>query len=310
MAVPVWAAKLGTAAVKGLLGDEGSKKLFKAIMFIVLGIIAIFFALIVSIPTVLLHFPLIGDNYLAKFYKVISNYNPDGIKISWEEVTAVYGALHNQDYSGVSSGDIKDFAKNWLEEHTEDIKDQYGNVIGTRHWYTLRSMDEVMDILNLNSEQKELAKRLLEGLKEGGMKPPSGWRAEPSVGWSWPLPGYDSWNDISSPYGFRIDPIKQEPSLHYGVDIAAPEGTGVIAARAGTVKEIGNDNVYGLYVVIEGGFYTIKYAHLSKISVSEGTQVEAGDVIGRSGNTGRSTGPHLHFEIKCAGRHMNPLNFY
>lgn len=116
------------------------------------------------------------------------------------------------------------------------------------------------------------------------------------------------WGRITSRFGPRIHPIFGTPDFHTGVDFAVPEGTPVHAAASGVVSFAGERGGYGLLVVVEhrGGFSTY-YGHLSKILVEVGQYVEQGQVIALSGNTGLSTGPHLHFEIRRQGRPIDPL---
>ena len=119
----------------------------------------------------------------------------------------------------------------------------------------------------------------------------------------WPLPVAGT---ITSPQGYRTDPITGETSYHSGTDIAVPEGTPILAAADGTVT-IANaldswGGSYGYYVKLDhGGGLTTLYAHCSSICVTAGQQVKAGEVIAYVGQTGRATGPHLHFEISNAG---------
>jgi len=111
----------------------------------------------------------------------------------------------------------------------------------------------------------------------------------------------------SSGFGMRTDPINHTHSGHFGLDIAAREGTPVVAAMAGTVERAGAAGTYGNLVVLRhaDGSET-RYAHLSAIAVHRGDQVSAGAPIGAVGTTGRSTGPHLHFEVRRDGRPMDP----
>jgi murein DD-endopeptidase MepM/ murein hydrolase activator NlpD len=119
----------------------------------------------------------------------------------------------------------------------------------------------------------------------------------------WPLTGR-----ITSVFGPRIHPIYGTPDFHTGVDIAVPEGTEVHAAAPGVVTWAGRRGGYGLLVVIDhGDGYSSYYGHLSRILVHEGQFVEVGQVIALSGNTGLSTGPHLHFEVRRLGEPVNPL---
>ena len=117
----------------------------------------------------------------------------------------------------------------------------------------------------------------------------------------WPLPVAGT---ITSPQGYRTDPITGETSYHSGTDIAVPEGTPILAAADGTVT-VANaldswGGSYGYYVKLDhGGGLTTLYAHCSSICVTAGQQVEAGEVIAYVGQTGRATGPHLHFEVRA-----------
>jgi murein DD-endopeptidase MepM/ murein hydrolase activator NlpD len=116
---------------------------------------------------------------------------------------------------------------------------------------------------------------------------------------------------VSSPFGMRTHPITKQQSMHPGVDIAAPSGTPVVATKSGTVlsANYGENGGYGNLIQIDHGNGEVsKYAHLSAISTAPGSKVEAGQEIGKVGSTGRSTGPHLHFEIKKSGQPADPAS--
>ena len=116
---------------------------------------------------------------------------------------------------------------------------------------------------------------------------------------------------ISSYYGYRKNPNTGDEELHRGVDIAVPTGTFVYAAHDGTVTEATYDSYYGNYVVItDSKGYTTKYAHMDSLNVSAGQSVKKGDNIGKSGNTGSSTGSHLHIECLYNGEYYNPLFYF
>jgi len=112
---------------------------------------------------------------------------------------------------------------------------------------------------------------------------------------------------ISSRFGMRRDPFNHKRKcLHNGLDLKVPTGTTVHAMFAGKVVRVSSDKRSGNYVTLQHGDYTISYCHLSRTLVSEGDYVKAGDVVALSGNTGRSTGSHLHISCKRKGRYVNP----
>jgi len=112
---------------------------------------------------------------------------------------------------------------------------------------------------------------------------------------------------VTSFFGTRQDPFTGKTEFHTGVDIGAPEGTDVLAARDGVVEEAGVSDVLGTYVLLAhpGGYQTV-YGHLSRVRVTIGMRVSAGFVIGNVGHTGRATGPHLHFEVRRKGDLKDP----
>lgn len=113
--------------------------------------------------------------------------------------------------------------------------------------------------------------------------------------------------EISSKFGDRIDPKSQSSEVHTGTDYAVAVGTQIKSAIAGTVIEVKKSNVsLGNFVRIKNADIITTYAHCSTIKVKEGDKVKQGDIIALSGNTGNSSGPHLHFEIRKSGRLVNP----
>lgn len=115
---------------------------------------------------------------------------------------------------------------------------------------------------------------------------------------------------VTSPYGYRVHPISGDKDLHRGIDIAAPEGTPILAVQDGYVVSAGDAGGYGLCLLIQGeGGYQSRYAHCSFLVVSAGQEVRQGDVVAYVGNTGDSTGPHLHLEVVHNGGYLNPYFF-
>ena len=115
----------------------------------------------------------------------------------------------------------------------------------------------------------------------------------------------------ASGYGARIDPIYKTVKFHAGMDFSANVGTPVYVTGNGQVKQAGWDGLFGNSIVVDHGFgYVTRYAHLSKIKVKAGQKVVRGEVIGEVGSTGKSTGPHLHYEVHVKGQVVNPVNYY
>ena len=124
---------------------------------------------------------------------------------------------------------------------------------------------------------------------------------------TWPAPGYKT---ITSAYGMRYHPILKYNKMHTGVDIGAPSGADIVAADSGTVIQTGWLGGYGQVVVLDhGGGISTLYAHMSTIIAVNGSSVTKGQVIGKVGSTGWSTGPHLHFEVRINGAYTDPMSY-
>ena len=162
-------------------------------------------------------------------------------------------------------------------------------------------------------QYEELWAELLGGFEQGGgeVMSPDGTRT-PTGNLQWPLPVAGT---ITSQFGHRVDPITGEVSSHTGTDIACAEGTPILAAADGIVTVAnGLDSwggSYGYYIQIApgGGLETL-YAHCSSICVTTGQQVQAGQVIGYVGHTGRVTGNHLHLEVRIDGNRADAMQFF
>ncbi|EPR34650.1 Peptidase M23 [Alkalidesulfovibrio alkalitolerans DSM 16529] len=121
----------------------------------------------------------------------------------------------------------------------------------------------------------------------------------------WPTEGW-----ITSTFGYRTSPFTGKREFHKGLDISAPHGTPIYAPAKGKVSFTGRDGAYGLAMNLDhGSGISTKYAHLHRVAVKPGQTVSRGELIGYVGNTGRSTGPHLHYEVRLNGVPVNPMRY-
>ncbi|WP_270619800.1 M23 family metallopeptidase [Paenibacillus macerans] len=173
-------------------------------------------------------------------------------------------------------------------------------------WYPLQQLLVKRDVSDKDQEflMDYWLSYLVDEDFDGGFLPPDDWiPAEGEL--LWPAKG-----TVSSSFGTRIHPITGVTKMHNGIDIAAPEGTTVIAAKAGTVIYASAMGTAGNAIIIQHGDMETRYYHLSQIDVTAGQKVEAGEKIGEVGSTGSSTGPHLHFEVRVNGEPVDPLPYF
>jgi murein DD-endopeptidase MepM/ murein hydrolase activator NlpD len=119
-------------------------------------------------------------------------------------------------------------------------------------------------------------------------------------------------NRVASGFGYRIDPVYKTMKMHAGLDFAAPQGTPIYATADGTVSTAGNTgNGYGNHVIINHGYgYETLYGHMVRVKARNGQAVKRGEVIGWVGSTGKSTGPHCHYEVHKYGNKIDPIYFF
>ena len=117
---------------------------------------------------------------------------------------------------------------------------------------------------------------------------------------------------IASGFGYRVDPVYKTTRFHAGLDFAAPQGTPIYATADGRIETAGNTgNGYGVHVVIDHGFgYETLYGHMVRVKVRSGQKIKRGEIIGWVGSTGKSTGPHCHYEVHKNGTHVDPVYFF
>jgi hypothetical protein len=315
MAAP---AGLVVRAALALLQEKPEKVLLwvLAILFAPVALLVFFFAGPITIwERVPIVTPSQAQMYVDAAKKVSdSTKSPcdPGVTVDWQPLLAIDAVRLDQDFRKASPGRAEDLAWMFIEKSGSCQVCDGGDPPSCTSYptYRLRSLDEVLDDLRFNAKQREKVKNILQVDLSFllGMEPdiPSGWTpVEGSL--KWPTPGI---NTITSPFGYRVDPVEGGGNFHTGVDIAAPMGTPVHAAADGVVVVAGWMGNFGYAIYIEHGDMVTIYAHLSQIAVQRGQQVKAGDVIAYSGSTGKSTGPHLHFEVRVHGQPVNPINYF
>ena len=196
--------------------------------------------------------------------------------------------IEKKSATGFSYGSIKETLIAEFQKSGIDDSFQYGsNVIAYRALQLkIQQNINVLKILEKFLRQNQEVKR--------------------SLPYSWPISG----GHITSRYGLRYSPFGYLNEFHLGVDLADQVGTPIYAAADGLIHMAGRSGGYGLTVRLTHRFgYKTLYAHMSSIVVRTGQVVKKGQMIGRVGATGRTTGPHLHFEVKLANDHIDPMPF-
>lgn len=194
-------------------------------------------------------------------------------------------------------------------EEKEKLKNNIGE---KKEQVETAKQDREKTLKEITSDLKELERqedKLLAQSKEIEKKIVSLQSSKKYIGGKlgWPSPGYYK---ITSSYGYRNHPILKKKKLHTGIDIAVPRNSDIVAANSGKVIYSGYYGGYGNTVIIDhGGKISTLYAHNSKLLVKVGDEVEKGKVITKSGSTGLSTGPHLHFEVRENGHPVDPMKY-
>jgi len=190
---------------------------------------------------------------------------------------------YGKNYSRV---DMKKFAYTNTDELAVQVKDQLA-MLGNR----IRAQRQSYDTLQRMVQMKEQMLASIPAIQ--------------------PVSNKDL-SHVASGFGYRIDPIYKTPKMHTGLDFAAPIGTPIYATADGQVSETGyDDGGYGNHVIISHGYgYGTLYGHMVKIKVRNGEKVKRGQVIGWVGSTGKSTGPHCHYEVIRNGTKIDPVHYF
>lgn len=179
------------------------------------------------------------------------------------------------------------------------------------HLRTVRNPDMILDVsqrIEKISNRMQIQSTSLENVYEKAVSNKQKLACKPSIS---PISSADPcW--FTSLYGYRNDPFTNQRTPHQGLDMAGPYGLDVHCTGDGTVKHVGfNRYGYGNEVLVDHGFgYMTRYAHLKEVLVKRGQKLKRGEVLGKLGSSGRSTGPHLHYEVHKNGRTDNPMHYF
>ena len=245
-------------------------------------------------------------NDMAKYDNAIM----DALEQARSDVEEAKSALEESQAEQVAAKEEQVAAKADLETQKAELKNKEATVSlliqelkdkEDVYQSQMSALDDKIDILKdqIAAKQKQYEEEIRRAQLQYGT----------GSGYKWPLPGYYT---LSSLYGPRPHPITHLPNNHGGIDIPAPYGTQILAARAGVVITSGYNNSYGNYVVVAHGDTNTLYAHMSKRAVSEGQTVAQGQCVGYVGSTGSSTGNHLHFEVRTGSgsSRTDPIDCY
>ena len=218
----------------------------------------------------------------------------------------------------VNRKEIVEDAKKTLEEKKEEIEvlkaqaEQEKANVAALQAENQAILDDINGDINTYNEQLKAKQREAQRIESQikallAQQNKSSQPSTASGGYVWPCPAS---RYITSYFGRRVHPVYGTVKVHNGLDIGGPNGCNIVAANSGTVIVSEYSSSYGNYIVINhGGGVTTLYAHMSARLVSVGANVTKGQVIGKEGSTGVSTGPHLHFEVAVNGVRCDPLNY-
>ena len=224
-------------------------------------------------------------------------------KAAEEKVAAVQADLDRTQLQLTSEETDQQRAENQLAS----LADERRNLVAVADQQRRQVAAQVAEMEGVTEQEESNLESLLQerAREEEAQRRAEGIAGEAPSGpaqFTWPVSG-----TITSPFGWRSNPFGGAPEFHQGLDIAAPMGTTVTAAAAGTVIMAQWYGGYGNYILIDnGGGFSTGYGHLSAFYVSVGQQVKQGQAIGAVGCTGECTGPHVHFEIRIDGKPVDP----
>ncbi|MBO8164203.1 MAG: M23 family metallopeptidase [Brevibacillus sp.] len=267
------------------------------------------YVLISSVVSVI-HVPAIEPSQISLYREAVEAvYEKTGVTLSWKELIALDAVRFNQDFSQASRSKAMRLADQFVG--LVKVKKEDGTV---ETYYYKKSLNAVVQEL---IDAGELEEGALQRIKQYLLLPWETAESPDLPGEYVPVPGEEELVFpvvgqcyVSDGFRERINPVTGRVEVHSGIDLAAATGTPVVAAKAGRVVFADANGSAGNEVKIDHGDDTkTRYLHLDMILVERGQEVEAGQPIGRVGSTGRSTGPHLHFEYHVRGTPVDPAPY-
>ena len=228
-----------------------------------------------------------------------SRFNEEQMRILAEEMGVIKARLDRFDMIGQ-----RIFTNELISEHVEDVTEAQGGPSATT-FDTLPSLDDIEAQLNILAGQIERVEGYMNSGLEIVAKQEKGVGNTPRI---WPV--LHERTRLTSSYGWRKDPFSGRRTWHGGIDIGAGWNAPIVSSGDGIVVFAGYRFGYGLMVEVQhAGGYSTRYGHLAKITVKNGATIVAGQEIAKMGSSGRSTGPHLHFEVLVDDEKVNPYPF-
>lgn len=238
-----------------------------------------------------------------------SNTVRENLRSARAELEKAQAELETAEADTQSARDAQSSAKAELQTKQNEVKAQITTILAEEK-ETQSAIDELNQTAkDMDAQVKKLEQQLQQLIAASKQSGSTKYNFDTTSGLVWPLPAERV--SVTSFFGPRIHPITGKQSNHSGTDIGAYTGTNIYAAHAGVVLASSYENGYGNYVVVSrGDGMSTLYAHMSKRLVSAGDVVTQGQTIGLVGSTGRSTAPHLHFEVRINGTRVDALKYY